>query len=158
MRHPQARNCSPGAIAVMIAMTPDASSRPSGTPICGEAPKTPRFFLGACSTAMSTAPPHSPPAEMPCRMRSSTSRIGAPTPMTSAVGSTPISAVAAPIRISVHISTRLRPSLSPKWPARKAPSGRNRKLMPTVANPRMTVFVPSAEKNSCPKTRPTAVA
>ena len=35
MRHPHARNASPGAITAISAMTPDASSRPSGTPICG---------------------------------------------------------------------------------------------------------------------------
>ncbi len=70
----------------------------------------------------------------------------------------PISAVAAPIRMSVHISTTLRPTLSPKWPARKAPSGRNRKLIPTVAKPIRMLFAPSGAKKSCPKTSPTAVA
>ena len=63
--------------AAMRAMTPEASSRPSGTPICGDAPNGPRLSAGACSTAMRTAPPHSPPAETPCTMRSRISRIGA---------------------------------------------------------------------------------
>jgi hypothetical protein len=54
---------------------------PSGTPICGNDPKKLRLSTGACSTAMSAAPPHSPPAEKPCARRSMTSRIGAQTPI-----------------------------------------------------------------------------
>ena len=45
------------------------------------APNRPRRCLGAYSTDMSAAPPHSPPAEMPCMMRRRISRIGAAMPM-----------------------------------------------------------------------------
>jgi hypothetical protein len=37
-------------------------------------------FSGACSLAISTAPPHSPPTDMPWMMRSTTKPIGAQTP------------------------------------------------------------------------------
>ena len=49
----------------------------------------------------------------------------------------PISAVAAPIMTRVNTSMALRPSLSPRWPATMAPSGRNRKLMPIRAKDRI---------------------
>ena len=55
-------------------------ARPIGVPICGKEPKKLRLSGGACSTAMSAAPPHSPPAEKPCTTRRKISRIGAQTP------------------------------------------------------------------------------
>ena len=41
----------------------------------------PRRLLDPHSIDMSTEPPHSPPTPMPCTIRSTTSRIGAQTPM-----------------------------------------------------------------------------
>ncbi|MDQ0894902.1 hypothetical protein QFZ26_002457 [Agromyces ramosus] len=87
---------------------------PIGTPIWGNAPKKPRRFVGACSTAMSAAPPHSPPAEKPCRMRSRISRIGAAMPICAYVGSRPMSEVDRPMSMSVKTSIFLRPSRSPR--------------------------------------------
>ena len=39
------------------------------TPACGRLPNSPLRPFGACSTAISTAPPHSPPTAIPCRKR-----------------------------------------------------------------------------------------
>jgi len=57
-------------------------------------------------------------------------------------------AVEMPMRMSVHISTGLRPYLSPRWPARNAPRGRNKKLTPTVAKATRALSAPSGAKNS----------
>ncbi len=43
---------------------------PTGEPSCGIAAKKGRRRGSACSVASSTAPPHSPPSERPCRTRS----------------------------------------------------------------------------------------
>ena len=59
---------------------PLASSVPIGTPIWTMEPKNPRRFSGACSTVISTAPPHSPPSARPCTTRRPSSRRGAATP------------------------------------------------------------------------------
>ena len=49
----------------------------AGYMLMGIAAANARFARLSCSVAMSTAPPHSPPSEMPCRRRSTT-RIAAP--------------------------------------------------------------------------------
>ena len=81
MRQPQATNCSGVSSELSTSSVDVARIMPTGTPICGYGPKKPRRSIGACSTAMSAAPPHSPPAEKPCRMRSRISRIGAAMPI-----------------------------------------------------------------------------
>ena len=81
MRQPQDRNCSLVVDVDTVRNTRLARISPIGTPTCGYVPKNPRRPGGACSTAMSAAPPHSPPAERPCSRRSTSSRIGAATPM-----------------------------------------------------------------------------
>jgi hypothetical protein len=159
-RQPHSRNAAPGETTpVMRAMTPEARSIPSGTPSWGKAPARPRRLAGACSTAMRTAPPHSPPAETPWMMRRSSRRMGAAIPICENVGRTPMSVVAAPMRMSVITSIARRPITSPKWPARNAPSGRKRKLMPTVAKEsRRAMSLPAGLKNSSAKTRAAPVA
>jgi hypothetical protein len=82
-RQPQDRNASSEVTSWTIRNTTVDRNRPAGTPICGQLPKKPRRPFGACSTDMSTAPPHSPPTPMPWAMRSTTSRIGAQMPMAS---------------------------------------------------------------------------
>ena len=114
MRQPHARNASPGAMTAISAMLPEARSRPSGTPICGEAPKRPRLVFGACSTAMSTAPPHSPPAEMPCRMRRRISSMGAADADRLVGGQEADQGGCDAHQHRVSMSTTLRPYLSPK--------------------------------------------
>ena len=80
-RQPHAANPSLPNTRVTPSRTPVAMIRPIGTPICGKDPKKLRLPIGACSTDMSAAPPHSPPAEKPCRIRSTISRTGAQTPI-----------------------------------------------------------------------------
>lgn len=75
-------------------------------------------------------------------MRSSNSRIGARTPICAAVGSTPISAVAPPIRNIVSASVRLRPMRSPMWPNTNPPIGRTTNPTANVAKDSM---VPTKE-------------
>ena len=106
-------NAASLVIACTSANTPVESSRPAGTPICGHEPKKPRRPFGACSTDISTAPPHSPPTPMPCAKRSTTSSIGATTPIDANVGSTPIRNVAIPMISSDSTSIDLRPMRSP---------------------------------------------
>ena len=110
---PQLRNCSSDVARDTTVRTTVAISMPSGTPICGKPPNRPRFLTGACSTAMSAAPPHSPPAARPWRMRSRSRAIGATTPAPAYVGRRPITKVAIPMRRRVTTSMALRPSLSP---------------------------------------------
>ena len=86
IRQPQLRNAASLVIACTSANTLVERSRPAGTPICGHDPKKPRRPGGACSTDISTAPPHSPPTPMPCANRSTTSRTGAITPIDAKVG------------------------------------------------------------------------
>jgi hypothetical protein len=81
IRQPQAMNWSSVVALCTMVNASVESSRPAGTPICGQLPKKPRLPLGACSTDISTAPPHSPPTPMPCAKRSTTSRIGAARPI-----------------------------------------------------------------------------
>ena len=54
--------------------------KPIGGPSCGNMPYQARFPCGAFSTAISAAPPHSPPSPTPCRKRRSASASGANTP------------------------------------------------------------------------------
>ena len=136
-RQPQAAKSSLDMLLLRKNSRPVARIMPTGTPICGYAPNMPRLLMGACSTAIRAAPPHSPPAEKPWMIRRVISRMGAQTPIWLYVGSMPISAVAAPIMTRVNTSMALRPSRSPRWPATTAPSGRNRKLMPMRAKERI---------------------
>jgi hypothetical protein len=80
-RQPQARNSASDSRLESSAKMPVASRRPAGTPIWGQLPESPRFPSGECSTAMRTAPPHSPPTPKPCTKRSVTSSTGAHTPI-----------------------------------------------------------------------------
>jgi hypothetical protein len=81
-RQPQARKASGGS-SDATPNAPEASSRPAGTPTCANEPKNARRPCGAYSTAISTAPPYSPPTPMPCSTRMVTSSSGAQTPMVS---------------------------------------------------------------------------
>ena len=156
-RQPQARKASSGSW-LAIANAPEARNRPPGTPMCAKLPKKPRRSAGANSTASSTAPPYSPPTPMPWRIRSTTSRIGAQTPIWSYDGSRPIAAVPTPMITSVQISIVLRPIRSPKWPKMKPPSGRARKPTAKVPNAANWAAGPLRPlKNSWSKTRPAAV-
>ena len=47
--------------------------KPIGGPSCGNMPYQARFPSGAFSTAISAAPPHSPPSPTPCRKRNAAS-------------------------------------------------------------------------------------
>ncbi len=80
-RQPQLANADSDMLLLTSLNTSVEISRPAGTPICGHEPKNPRRPFGACSTDISTAPPHSPPTPMPCAKRSVTSRIGARMPI-----------------------------------------------------------------------------
>src|SRR4051812_2057388 len=64
---------------------------------------------------------------MPCRMRSTTSKIGPSVPACAAVGRRPMRKVAVPIRLTVTRNAPLRPRRSPMTPKISAPSGRNAK-------------------------------
>ena len=123
IRQAQALNASgaPSAITVII---PVPSSSPIGTPICGQLAISPRRFCLPHSMDSSTEPLHSPPTATPCSTRSTTSRMGAATPIVEVPGSTPTRALASPIISSVMISVALRPIRSPQWPKMAAPTGR----------------------------------
>ncbi|MNL21865.1 hypothetical protein D3C87_1431780 [compost metagenome] len=81
-RQPQDRKSSSGS-RVTKANAPTDSKIPSGDPTKGRLPKKPRQRGGACSTAISMAPPSSPPNDKPCPIRNATSKIGAHTPICS---------------------------------------------------------------------------
>ena len=156
-RQPQARKASSGS-RLARANAPEARNRPPGTPMWAKLPKKPRRSAGANSTASSTAPPYSPPTPMPWRTRSATSSTGAQTPISSYVGSRPISAVPAPMMTSVQISIVLRPIRSPKWPKISPPTGRARKPTANVPNDANCAAGPSRPlKNSLSKTSPAEV-
>ena len=81
MRQPQASRSSGDSEVAMARKARLAIMVPAGTPICTHEPYKPRWWAGACSTAINTAPPHSPPSARPWMMRRLSSRIGAHTPM-----------------------------------------------------------------------------
>lgn len=126
MRHPHEMNCSSGSRPTRRNISV-ARMDPAGDPCCTHAPARPFFSGRAFSVESSTAPPHSPPTAKPCRPRSTTSRIGASIPICANVGSRPIRVVATPIKTRVMTRTFLRPSLSPKCPKTRPPTGRMRK-------------------------------
>ncbi|MNE02287.1 hypothetical protein D3C80_947580 [compost metagenome] len=68
------------SIAVMKRKAISASSRPAGLPHWANEAKNTLRPLGACSLAISTAPPHSPPTEMPCSRRRNIRPMGAQIP------------------------------------------------------------------------------
>ncbi len=74
-----------------------------------------------------TAPPNSPPADSPCRIRSSVRSHGAAAPIEAYVGSRPIIAVAPVIRQTTRTSAGRRPTRSPSRPNTAAPTGRKKK-------------------------------
>ena len=80
IRQPQDRNAASEVVCWTVRKTTVDRNRPAGTPICGQLPKKPRRPLGACSTDIRTAPPHSPPTPMPWAMRNSTRMTGAQIP------------------------------------------------------------------------------
>jgi hypothetical protein len=80
-RQPHDTKSSSGSCCISRKI-PVAINPPTALPICAKLPKKPRRPAPACSVAMSTAPPHSPPTAMPCTKRSTTMRIGAHAPMT----------------------------------------------------------------------------
>ena len=80
-RHAQAVNSS-GATAVdAIRNTRFDAMMPIGRPSATKLPNSPRLPCGACSTDISTAPPHSPPSAKPWTKRSATSSAGAQAPI-----------------------------------------------------------------------------
>ncbi len=81
MRQPQDSSASFDSTALQSRNARLAISVPAGTPICTHDPYRPRLSAGACSTAISTAPPHSPPRARPCITRKVSSRMGAQMPI-----------------------------------------------------------------------------
>ena len=113
IRQAHALNAS-GAASAMAVIIPVPSSSPIGTPICGQLAISPRLFCLPHSMDSSTEPLHSPPTATPCSTRSTTSRMGAATPIVLVPGRTPTRALARPIISSVMISVALRPIRSPQ--------------------------------------------
>ena len=66
----------------MASTTVDRTA-PAGAPMLAKLAEKPRLFSSECSSAISAAPPHSPPTAKPWMSRSRISRIGASTPMVS---------------------------------------------------------------------------
>ena len=64
-RQPQVRNSGPVVRDITWTIAVD-SSRPSGTPSCGQLAMKPRRWREPHSIASSTDPPHSPPTATPC--------------------------------------------------------------------------------------------
>ncbi len=113
IRQPQLLKSSSEVLPCTSLTSPVDSSRPSGTPSCGQLAKKPRRRWLPHSIDISTEPPHSPPTPMPCRIRRITSRIGAAMPQLARPGSRPIRNVAMPMIISVVTRVALRPIRSP---------------------------------------------
>lgn len=109
------------------------------------APYAPRLPGGADSTMRDTAPPISPPAEMPCTTRQRVSRIGARAPTAACVGSTPIAAVASAIMVMISSRTGLRPQRSVSGPKTAAPSGRRKNASAKTRNVARTLAVELTE-------------
>ena len=87
---------------------------PAGTPNCGHEAMKPRLpWVRDHSMAISTEPPHSPPAPMPWKTRSTVSSTAPQMPMLSNDGTNAIRNVAIPIISRVAISVALRPMRSP---------------------------------------------
>ena len=80
MRQAQATNASSPKPTRSRRKRPVAMKKPIGGPSCGNMPNQARRPSGAFSTAISAAPPHSPPRPTPCRTRSAASASGANTP------------------------------------------------------------------------------
>ena len=130
-----------------------------GTPICPKVPARPWRSRPAFSVSRRMTPPHCPPTAMPCRKRSTTSAIGASTPIESAVGSKPMRNVADPIRTRHVTRAGLRPTLSPKWPKTRPPMGRAMKPAQKVLKASNVPRSGEASgKNSSPNTNAAAVA
>ena len=113
IRQPQLLKSASEVLPCTSLTMPVDSSRPSGTPSCGQLAKKPRRRCEPHSIDSSTEPPHSPPTPMPWMIRRTTSRIGAAMPQVARPGSRPIRNVAMPISISVHTRVALRPIRSP---------------------------------------------
>ena len=154
IRQPQARNAASLWKTARKASRPLAISWPAGAPACGHEAQKPRLRGLPCSETMSTAPPHSPPRAKPWMQRSTVSSTGASTPTCAWLGSSPIANVATPIISSETMSSFLRPSLSPKWPNTRPPSGRKTKPIQYVANDSSVACSGSEAlgKNTCGKT------
>ena len=129
IRQPQSYNASGVSSADSSATIPAPASRPSATVNDCQAPYSPRLPRGANSVISDTAPPYSPPANSPCRMRSPVMISGAAMPILAYTGTRPMAAVARVIIINTMISVGLRPIRSPRRPKTTAPSGRKKKAM-----------------------------
>lgn len=158
MRQPQARNASLLMVSAVTRKVADASANATDGPSCGNNAYFPRALVGAFSAVSRVAPAHSPPTARPCRMRSTTSRIGARTPIVPVVGSRPMASVEKPISSSVVTSVPLRPRRSPKWPNSTDPNGRATKATPNVASASaVPAAAPSSGKKTLLNTRAAAV-
>lgn len=157
-RQPQlAKDCSL-MTALMSLIIAVESSRPIGTPSCGQLAIRPRRLRLPHSMLMRTEPPHSPPTPMPWARRSTVRMMGAATPIVEAVGSTPIRNVAVPMRSRVVTSVALRPTRSPMCPKIAAPTGRAAKPTNSVLNDkRVPLSCELLGKNRWGKTRAAAV-
>jgi hypothetical protein len=77
MRHPQAASSSGAKVVVTIAAAPVAARVARPLAMFEKDPNRPRLCGGACSTMNEMALCASVPAEMPCRIRATTKRMGA---------------------------------------------------------------------------------
>jgi len=77
MRQPQTASSSGAKDAVMIAAAPVAARVARPLAVFEKDPNRPLLFGGACSTMNEMALCASLPAEMPCRIRATTKRMGA---------------------------------------------------------------------------------
>ncbi|MCY1179792.1 hypothetical protein D9M73_202070 [compost metagenome] len=79
-RQPQLIRSSSGRRVTALKASSDRI-KPAGLPSCANEAKKLRRPFGACSPAISTAPPHSPPTAMPWTMRNRISSTGAAAPI-----------------------------------------------------------------------------
>ena len=86
--------------------------------------KKPRCRSGAASARKIIEVVYSPPAEIPCRRRKSTTAIGAAIPIWAWVGKNAIATVGIAIAITDRVRARRRPTTSPIRPYTIPPSGR----------------------------------
>ena len=156
MRQAPPSNTSPGSIEAKVKASV-ARKAPPGAPEVTSPMTRPRRRSGAYSATRVSAPASSAPAPKPWTKRNRISRIGAATPIASAVGRSPIPTVAMPMSTMVRIIAGFRPTRSPRWEMMRPPSGRTTKPTAKVAKASIEADAGmTSGKKSGPITRPAA--
>ena len=154
MRQPQASISSCGSAMPKSRLIPYAQKKPMGAPRLGKLPNSARFSAGAFSVATSAAPDHSPASPRPWQARHTHRSTTERGPSASYPGRRPTQNVAMPISSKAATRVFFRPKRSPKWPNRRLPKGRARKLTEKVTKARSVASTGSLLATSVKKMKP----